>query len=1339
MPRLMDTLAELVGKSTGIEAVRERIQRMLGAHPTPGRFPPILIEGETGTGKGLVARLIHRAGPRAAGPFVEVNCAAIPETLLESELFGFERGAFTDAKRTKPGLFQSARGGSIFLDEVGLLSEALQAKLLTAIEQRRVRALGRTQSEDLDVWVIAATNEDLAQAVRTRRFRRDLYHRLAVLTVRIPPLRERREDIAPLAEHFLERARREYDLPGKRLTPEGLDALRAYRWPGNVRELANVMERVALLSEAPDVGAEILALGEGPDDDEPPSAPPMESALADLERATLATALAETQWNISTAAARLGLTRNKLRYRIDKYGLRPGDARAAARPRAARRGGHATPPAPIASAPPERRRLTLLRAAVTGGGPTWAASALRLFGGKIQSFGGRVVDLGESAATAIFGVDALEDAPRRAAHAAMAIQKAAERDAAEGVTLTLALHTAELPITVESDAPRLDVDGHAVTGEVLDRLVAGAAPGTIVLSPACARLLERRFALLPPATGAAGAGQRLVGRERSGLGVGGQVTRFVGRAGELAFIKSRMASVLRGHGQTVGIVGEAGIGKSRLLSELRLALRAEPLTMLRGRSLSFGQAVPYFLVIDILRQTLRVTEADDHATIVRRLESTLREIDMDVARWAPYLLQLLGVREGTEALTRLSDEAVKTGTLEALRQMLLNGSRVRPIVYTAEDLHWIDPASEACLAFLVDHLAGARILLVTTYRPGYRPPWTDGSHATQVALAPLSPEESVEVVRSVFQTRVPPEDLARTIVDKAEGNPFFLEEMAHVTRDAGHGGPPLTVPDTIQEVLRARMDRLPPETRRALQTMAVLGREFSTTLLGAVAEPGGEAHVTALIHLEFLREQTRGGETVYVFKHALTQEVAYDTVPPAERRALHARAAAALERLYAGRLAEVYERLADHWSRAEDDARAVEYLTRSAERAARGYAHEEAVRALAEAVTRLARAGGDEARLLELVLREASSLIPLGRFQEAVDLLLLHETRLQRLADASLAGRYHFLVGRALNFLGAHDRAAEAAQRAIVEATRCGDHATTGKAYSVLAMDTPMSGQAQQGIEYGRRAIALLEPTQEQWWLGHTHWVVGLNYSQVGDFARALEAEGRAWAIGEAIGDRRLQAYASWVTGIIYAAIGEARAGIDACGRALERAPDPLNRAIAEGFLGYTLVEAGDTAQAIVRLERAVQRLAEFRYRPFHGWFSVFLAEAYRLAGQVERAQDVAHQALVICRDARFRIGVGWAQQVLGRVARGRGAHAEATAQLESACETFGSIQSRYELARTYLDLALVAKAQGHGAAVARHLSAARRLFVELGVPHYVERVRRLAGEAGVPLGDTPG
>src|SRR2546427_11200665 len=170
MPRLMDTLAELVGKSTGIEAVRERIQRMLGAHPTPGRFPPILIEGEPGTGKGLGARLIHRAGPRAAGPFVEVNCAAIPETLLESELFGFERGAFTDAKRTKPGLFQSARGGSIFLDEVGLLSEALQAKLLTAIEQRRVRALGRTQSEDLDLWVIAATNEDLAQAVRTRRF-----------------------------------------------------------------------------------------------------------------------------------------------------------------------------------------------------------------------------------------------------------------------------------------------------------------------------------------------------------------------------------------------------------------------------------------------------------------------------------------------------------------------------------------------------------------------------------------------------------------------------------------------------------------------------------------------------------------------------------------------------------------------------------------------------------------------------------------------------------------------------------------------------------------------------------------------------------------------------------------------------------------------------------------------------------------------------------------------------------------------------------------------------------------------------------------------------------------
>src|SRR5256712_1628291 len=421
----MKHLADLLGESPGIEEVRDKIVRLLERQHDARRLPPVLIEGETGTGKGLLARLIHRAGPRPDGPFVDVNCAAIPETLLEAEMFGFERGAFTDARRAKPGLFQAANHGTIFLDEVGLLSEGLEEKLHKVAEEGSVRRLGSPGDEPIDAWILTATNEDLRAAIHARRFREDLYHRLAVLTLTLPPLRQRGNDILRLADHFLGRACADYSVSPKTLTPDARAALRAYSWPGNVRERGNLMERVVLLSSEPEVTADALGLpSEAVASPSAPAPGRAASSLDDAVRDRVVEVLRQTSWNISRTASLLGISRNTLRARIEKYGLRSGEAPAPAR-RAEPRRARPSPappavpsPAPAPPAPAalrwERRLVTPLRATlIAASTPETPLEAGRMLGvplDKIQSFGGQIEGRRATGVIAAFGLDPTEEA-----------------------------------------------------------------------------------------------------------------------------------------------------------------------------------------------------------------------------------------------------------------------------------------------------------------------------------------------------------------------------------------------------------------------------------------------------------------------------------------------------------------------------------------------------------------------------------------------------------------------------------------------------------------------------------------------------------------------------------------------------------------------------------------------------------------------------------------------------------------------------------------------------------------------------------------------------------------
>jgi DNA-binding NtrC family response regulator len=278
----------------------------------------VLIEAESGTGKELVARAIHDTSARARGPFVPVDCGALPEGIAERELFGHERGAFTGAHRASPGLFRSAHGGTLFLDEVGELSPVLQAKLLRALQQREVRPLGATAAQAVDARIVAATNRDLGEEVRAGRFRADLFYRLCVVALSIPPLRERVEDIPPLAGRFLALASRGGRIQG--FAPEVLDALLAHRWEGNVRELQNAIEAAAALARGPLIGLADLRLGgaRGPLRPPPRDLP---LALAAYEAACLREVLSHAGGDVAQAARILGIGRSTLYRKLAQHGL----------------------------------------------------------------------------------------------------------------------------------------------------------------------------------------------------------------------------------------------------------------------------------------------------------------------------------------------------------------------------------------------------------------------------------------------------------------------------------------------------------------------------------------------------------------------------------------------------------------------------------------------------------------------------------------------------------------------------------------------------------------------------------------------------------------------------------------------------------------------------------------------------------------------------------------------------------------------------------------------------------------------------------------------------------
>jgi tetratricopeptide (TPR) repeat protein len=903
----------------------------------------------------------------------------------------------------------------------------------------------------------------------------------------------------------------------------------------------------------------------------------------------------------------------------------------------------------------------------------------------------------------------------------------------------IGIHTG--PVVFGPLGDKLPIDATAIgdTTNVAARLQEAAEPGTILLSEATRRLAQgfARFESVGPLT-LKGKDEpilayRLLGvsHRRSELRESGldHPTTFVDRHSELAILNNFLRQVESGRSQAVGVVGEPGIGKSRLLVEFRQQLTPGGVTWVEGRCASYATAIPYWLLLDLLRSNCGIVETDAPEAIIDKLCAGLQEVGMDPERDSHVLLHLLGVKEVRDSSVLSNPEAVKAKAFEIFHQLSVKGSRLRPLVLALDDLHWVDKISEEFLGLLGENAPDARILLLATYRPGYRPPWSDKSYAGQAPLQPLSQDDSLQMVRSVLSAERLVELMSEEIVAKADGNPFFLEQLALHAGEARDVRSDLMVPDSIHDVVMARIDRLPEETKRLLQTAAVIGREFSSRLLHAVWEGRApvETHLRELSRLEFISERIEAGGTTYVFRHWLTQETAYGSLLERRRRTCHSAVGHALEELYSGRSEEVAELLALHFGRSDEAEKAIDYAILAAEKAQRHWANSQALSYFSDALRLLGTAPvtkSNRLRRIDAVMKQGELKLALGRHAEHLAALKEIRSIVEETDDPHRQAAWHYWAGF-LEILTGGEAAVSIGhcQRAEEIASAAGFHELDGFIASCLAQAYIVAGELRAGVEAGERALSIFEAGRNLWWASRALWHLSSASNCLGEWEASLTYCRRALEYGTLLNDLRLKIAGLWRTGCAAVQQGDADRGLRYCEEALALAPIPFDAAAARMVRGYGLIKAGRVEVGITELTEVVAWFKSSRLSHLRLLATLWLAEGYLARGDRASARPLVEDVLSVTQSQGYVHFEGIAHRLISECL-GSEAPVEADEHVEAALRILDRAGARNDFAKALVTKAKLRHTEGSDRISRQLLDQAYAIFWNLDTRDEPARVK---------------
>ena len=1022
---------------------------------------------------------------------------------------------------------------------------------------------------------------------------------------------------------------------------------------------------------------------------------------------------------------------------------------------------------PRTALPGEMKQVTMLFCDIVGSTPLTerlgaeamrdlVSSFLAASLAEVDRYGGTAPQFTGDGFMALFGAPVTqEDHVQRALLTALAIQRAlGGTDDPRGVEkldlpVRIGIHTG--PVVFGPVADRFPMDYTAIgdTANVAARIQQAAAPATILLSEATYELAQS-YARVEPVGPLVLKGKadpitayRLldISQARAALrpSTAARRTNFVNRQSDLAVLNDVLRQVESGDRQAVDIIGEPGLGKSRLLSEFRRQLASERVTWIEGRCVSYGAAIPYLLMLDLLRSNCAILETDTPELIIGKVRSGMERVGMDPDQDSPVLLHLLGVKDAGAAPTLANPEAVKAKTFETFRQVTIKLSLERPLVLVLEDLHWVDKISEEFLGFLAENTGAVRVLMLATHRPGYRPPWTDRSYAVQMLVQPLSRDDSFDVVRSVLNVERIIELATEEIVAKADGNPLFLEQLTLHAGEARDLRSVLMVPDTIHDVVMARIDRLPDELKQFLQLASVIGREFSLRLLSAICrgtEPL-ETLLRELCRLEFVYERVVADGSMFVFRHALTQEAVYGSLLERQRRIHHGAIGQALEALYSGRVDEVAELLAFHFGRSGHTDKAVDYAISAAVKAGRAWANSEALTYFEGALRRLATLPDtklNRLRRIDAVLKQAQVKYALGQYSEQIRALEEIRQIVDETDDPHRRATWHYWTGFLHSVSGGRPEVAiEHCREAGKIASASGLEEIDAFAASCLAQVLMVAGRLHDALEAGERAVSSFEARGDPWWAALTLWHLTAIANYLGEWEASLDYCRRGLEHGIALNDVRLKAVSWTRMGVAHIARGDLERGLQCCNEALALAPIPRDVAWASVVRGYGKIKAGHPNAGISELSEGLAWFESSRMRWTHVIGAVWLAEGHLRHGDCATARPLIEDLLSTCRSAGYFHYEGRASWLMGEcLARESAAAAED--YIETAMRIFEQVGAQNDLAKAMVTRAALRQRAGDVATARQLLHQAKAIFRALGTVH--EPIRVEAALAALDRGE---